>query len=1063
MTKISKHAVLRATAAPMILGIAMLSTAAMAQTAPADEEEAGTIVVTGTLIRNPNLVQAAPVNVTTSEQISLRQNNVAEEVLRDIPGIVPNIGSAVNNGNGGASYVDLRGLGSFRNVVLLDGNRIAPSGLVGRVDLNNIPLALVERVEALTGGASTTYGADAVSGVVNFVTRGDFSGMELSLGEKITQRGDGNYFRGDLTVGANFDDGRGNATLSIGYQNSDPVYQGARDYSLHNVDSFSGTYGAGSGTSVPSRFAGTRPIDAATGLPSTNPAVANGGLRQVNPTTGQGVGTFALFNFNPYNIFQTPFRRFNIFSTARYEVTDGIEVYTRGMFSKNIIDTIIAPSGSFGGSVVIPLSNPYLPAALRNQFCAFDVDPRAAFYQPRFTPAECTAAAAATSPSNAAFRAIGAGNIQPSTALVNGGYDVNGDGVINASDTVNLNPAITFNRRSTEVGPRISNFQTTMFDYRFGFRGDITDAIGFDVSGAYGESENVQSQKNYTLQSRFRTGVYATNTSTCLSGAPGGAAPDAGSGCVPINIFGPEGSITSAMIPYLTADAKTSVRTSLAQVRGVINGDAGFSSPFASDQLNFAVGGEYRKYTAAQESDILSQTAGELGGAGGAAPNIYGGYEVYEAIGELNLPLVQDKPFFEELSLQTGIRYSSYKVDAANAPTYDTTTWKLLATWAPVSDIKFRGGYSRSVRAPNISELFSPISTGLTNLSVDPCAGAAPTTNATLRAVCLAQGAPAGSIGSINQPTAGQANATSGGNLNIKPETSESLTLGAVVTPSFAPGLSLTLDYYNIIVNEAITTPTPGDAITNCFGNLSAASASSAACTIIRRNPVTGALDGDPATTAGLFLGLSNQGRIQAEGLDLALNYRRDLGFAKLNLSFVGNYALKQRFKSNAADPTAINRECVGYFSINCGSPQPKYQWTQRTTLSFKWVDVSLQWRHMAGLEQEPDDILNGNGGAYVGNLILSPAAPAGTFSDYLDNLPVNFQKIPSYNYFDLSLKFAIGSNLDLIVTSTNIFDKAPPLVGATVGSTSYNSGNTYPSSYDALGRSFAATIKVKF
>ncbi len=185
----------RSLLASTIIAGSLISGAAFAQgsaTAPAGAnngappeamsaaDEGQTIVVTGSLLTNPNLAQAAPVNVTTAEEITLRQNNVAEEVLRDIPGIVPNIGSAVNNGNGGASYVDLRGLGSNRNIVLLDGNRIVPSGLVGRVDLNNIPLALVERVDALTGGASTTYGADAVSGVVNFITRKDFSGVEVS-------------------------------------------------------------------------------------------------------------------------------------------------------------------------------------------------------------------------------------------------------------------------------------------------------------------------------------------------------------------------------------------------------------------------------------------------------------------------------------------------------------------------------------------------------------------------------------------------------------------------------------------------------------------------------------------------------------------------------------------------------------------------------------------------------------------------------------------------------------------------------------------------------------------
>eukprot|EP01037_Dinobryon_pediforme_P027809 gene27809-30838_t len=256
---------MKSTTRSILLGSTLFASAALgsapafAQTAPATppvdsaaqpapaETSGSDIVVTGTLIRNPNLVSSTPVSVIGSDELALLQTNTAEQVLRDLPGAVASIGSAVNNGNGGASYADLRGLGNFRNVVLLDGNRITPSNTVGRVDLNNIPLALVQRVETVTGGAATTYGADAVSGVINFVTRQDFSGVEATVSNQITERGDGHTYRADLTIGANFDDGRGNAVLSVGYQHSDPVYQGARNIAVNNYTSTSGAAG-GSGT-----------------------------------------------------------------------------------------------------------------------------------------------------------------------------------------------------------------------------------------------------------------------------------------------------------------------------------------------------------------------------------------------------------------------------------------------------------------------------------------------------------------------------------------------------------------------------------------------------------------------------------------------------------------------------------------------------------------------------------------------------------------------------------------------------------------------------------------------
>ncbi len=988
---------LKYAAAPLALSLALISTPSFAQdAAPEDEAPASEIVVTGSLIQNPNLVQSTPVNATTAEDIEILQSNVAEEVLRELPGVVPSIGSAVNNGNGGASFVDLRGLGSTRNIVLLDGNRIAPSGLAGRVDLNNIPLALIERADALTGAAVTTYGADAITGVVNFITRKDFAGLEVSAATQLTEKGDGNTNRIDATIGANFDDGRGNAVLSIGYQQSDPVYQGDRDFSITSISSFTGGAG-GSGTAIPSRFSSTRPLVAGTRNPSTDPTVANGGVRQVD-ATGAAVATFSRFNFNPYNIFQTPFKRFNIFAQGNYEVSDSVEVYTRGMFSKNTVDTIIAPSGSFGGTVTINLNNPYLPATLRNQFCAQNVG-AAGTYTARISQADCDAAALATGRTDTRYREV---------------------------------TNVTLNRRTTEVGPRISNYQTTIFDYRVGARGGITDSIDWDLSGSYGESENIQTIKNYTLQSRFREATLANSTTACQSG---------NSACVPVNIFGPEGAITPAMAKFLTADSSTVVRTTLAQVRGTVAGDTGLTSPLAVEQVAFAAGGEYRKYGATQSSDLLAQTPGELGGSGGAAPNINGGYDVYEAFGEIIAPIVEDKPFFKSLTLEAGARYSSYTVPGARDQN-KTTTWKVGGSWEPVESLKIRGNYSRAVRAPNISELFTPQTVGLTNLGVDPCAGAAPTTNANLRAVCIAQGAPAGSIGSITNPTAAQANITVGGNLNLQPEKANTWTLGAVFQPDFFPGFNMSLDYYNIKITDVVGTALPGDIIAACFGTVTAASATSPDCTSFRRNPITGGLDGDPAITGGLFGPTNNLGKLATDGFDLLANWKGDIGFADLSLAFVGNWTRSSKYNANPASSGSLNRECVGYFSVNCsftGSIQPEFQTTTRATFGVGDVDMSFLWRWIDAVQYEPAEVANGNG-------ILE-----------------QFRNIPAEHYFDFTGRWKASENFSFTFTVQNLLDNKPFVVGNTAGSTSFNSGNVFPSTYDALGRRYGVAAKLTF
>jgi outer membrane receptor protein involved in Fe transport len=641
---------------------------------------------------------------------------------------------------------------------------------------------------------------------------------------------------------------------------------------------------------------------------------------------------------------------------------------------------------------------------LRSQFCAANIG-TTSNYIPRFTPAQCAAAATATGPSDPNYRTV----------------------------TTNLG------RRTTEVGSRISNFETNLFDFRVGVRGAITSSIDWDVSGSYGSSTNIQTLQNYVSTSRARNSLLANNTTTCISGNA--------DGCIPINWFGPEGTISPEGADYLRVESTTSNTATLAQLRGLVTGDFGLAVPSAADAIGFAVGAEYREYTASQRADLLAKTAGELGGAGGAAPDLDGGYDVKEIYGELIAPIVQGKPFFEDLTLEAGARYSSYQVDAPSNPSYDTFTWKVGGTWEMVQGFKLRGNYSRAVRAPNIGELFSPQRVGLTNLSTDPCAGAAPLTNAALRAVCIAQGAPPSTIGGILNPTAGQSNATSGGNIDLQPETANTWTIGTVLQPAFAPGLAITIDYYNITVKDAVSAPTPADAIFACFGAPPYTSASvtpsNPACAGIGRNPATGDLSGDVATTRGLLTASSNLGRIATDGLDVTASYSSDIGFARLGIIANFNYTFSSTFNADVTGRGGgVTRECVGYYSVNCsftGSLQPQWQSSLRTTLGFDSFDVSLLWRHIDGMQQEP----------------LSAAQAGPFFTD--------FRQIKAYDYFDLTGRFNVLDNITLIATVTNLFDKQPPIVGAAAGNIAFNGGNTFPSTYDALGRRYTMQVNVRF
>ncbi len=919
--------------------------------APSDDT---LIVVTGSRIQNPNLVQASPVQVVDENAIRLQQPVSAEALIRDLPGAVPNIGAAVNNGANGSANVDLRGLGSNRNLVLIDGQRIVPAGLTAVTDVNNFPLALIKRVDITTGGGSSVYGADAVAGVVNFVTKTDFHGVEASANYGLTGHGDGESIGTDLTLGGNFSDDRGNAVLSLGYTHTEAVYQGDREFSLSSLSSKTGNK-QGSGTTVPTNFL----------FPTSG---------QVDPATGTLVDSVKTFNFNPYNIFQTPFERYNLYSQARYELSSAIEVFAKGLFAHTRINSIIAPSGTFFNTYQLPLSNPFLPAGIRNAFCASpDIG---------ISPAQCAAAATATSGSDPNYREV----------------------------------SIIPGRRFVEGGPRIADFTTDIFQLMAGARGPLLANLKWELRGQYGQSNRISTANGNGLSSRVQRALRATSATACADGSDG---------CVPLDLFGAAGSITPTMLAFL-APASTSFRTrsSLSGVNAAVNGDVGVTSPFATTPIGVAFGAEYRRYTAAIEPDLPTRTDNEVLGAGGAVKPVSGAFDVYEGFGELIAPLVENRPFFHTLTLEAGVRYSRYSTSGGS------TAWKAGGSWQPMPSLKIRGIYQRAVRAANIAELFTPLSQGLANTQVDPCQGTLPLGNAQLTAACIASGAPAGQIGRIPEPSSGQINISFGDTPSLAPEKAETVTVGAVLTPAFLSGLSVSLDYFSIQLTDAIAAPNVDDILNACFVQFDLA-----VCRRIGRNPLNGSFNGG-GETRGLPLFLSNSGRIATSGLDLSANYKHKFGAATVNVGLTGNYTFEQKFQ---ATPISIDRECVGYYSVNCGlsgSIQPKLAWNQRTTVTVGAVDLSYLWRHIDGVEVEP-------------------IVAAG----FLDR----FRRIPAFDYFDLAARATMFDHVTLTLTVLNVFDRQPPIVGSTIGATAFNSGNTFPSTYDPLGRRFVIGAKLRF
>jgi iron complex outermembrane recepter protein len=948
----------------MLLGTAATAFAATPAFAQNDELAAATanqpsIVVTGTRITNPNLEQSSPIQVVGQDEIDYRQATNAEELIGELPGIASGASNgSINNGSTGTATLNLRNLASTRSLVLLDGTRLVPSTIFSQTDLNIIPVALVERVEIITGGASSVYGADAISGVANFVLRRDFEGLEAAMTYGITERGDGERVRGDLTLGANFDDGRGNATLSIGYQEVDDVLQSNRSISQQAL--FLGGQPVGSGTTVPTRFNGL----------------------QIDPAGQTLVPQYNTFNYAPFNYFQTPLERYNIFGSASYEVTPGIEVYTRAMFTNSTVSLQLAPSGLFGDPFALPLNNPFLTDTQVQQICASFAVP--------IDPVTCTAARNAADPNDPNY----------------------------------LAPDVIINRRLVEQGPRQTDLVTNQFQIWAGVRGDLSPTISYDVYGTYGESQRTTTRRNWGLKSRIEQALVATSTTTCF---------DASNGCFPINLQGggPGGTnIDPQSVAFFNQPSGFTDSTSLSVVNASLNGTFGETGFFTETPIGFAVGVEYREYTASRVADVSAGTQDEVLGTGAPAPTFNGQYDVIEGFAELIVPILEDVPGFYSLQAEGGIRVSDY------SNTGTSVTWKAGGSWEPFEGFRFRGIYSHSVRSPNIGELFAPVTTGLTPLAVDPCAGANPVGNATLTAICIAQGAPAATIGLIPVPSAAQINATAGGNANLDVEEADSVTLGLVATPPQIPGLVVSVDYFDIKVTGAITNPTPGDVLVPCFGpNNDGNGTNPAQCANIQRNPINGSLNGG-GETPGLILQLSNLGTLETSGVDFRVAYTLPVSFGSINWDLNGTWTDTLLFQ---ASPSAINRECNGFFGQNCEPITPEWAFNLRTTVRIDdLVDVSLLWRWIDGVGLEPLD---------------------GSFGNTLPE----YAAIDDASYFDLTVRSNVSENFDITLGITNLLDRDPPNVSSFIGSSTFNSGNTYPTTYDTLGRRYSVTGRLRF
>ena len=941
---------------------------------PAFAQTVDRVEITGTRIKSLGGSSNSPISSVTEAQINASQPVAVEEVIRGLPAAVPAIGPGTNNGTGGGATIDLRGLGNNRSLVLVNGRRLVPFDLNGVVDTNSVPIALLQRVDVFTGGASAVYGADAVAGVVNFVLKKNFQGVEASSSYGSSEKNDAKRRRTDITIGSALADGKGNVALSIGTTSTDPERQGKRGFGERSISSTSGNP-QGSFTTVPAY------LDSASISYQLAP---NGDPDKINTDT---------FNFNPLNYYQTPLKRMQATALGNYAINDHADVYAELSYSRSNVTSNLAPSGTFFNTFSVPVGNPLMSAGLRSDICASYLATELA--KAALTPPQV--------PNPAVVAAL-----QPAACVVGNPFEI----------------SVDIGRRFVELGPRVNDFRNKTLQATVGVKGQIVGSWSYDAYLSRGEADQNQLLVNWGSSSKVQQALRSLDGTTCT---------DTSNGCVPLNVFGAAGTITPAMLNFINLSSITTVAIKQDVASVFVSGDLGpVKSPFTKQPISVAVGLEERKMRADNFSDAAGQINGEVLGTGAPSPTVQGTFKLSEVYAEAQIPLISDAPFAHSLNLDLGIRNTEFKTTGSTR--YDS--WKVGGDWSPVKGFRIRAMGQRATRAPNVSELFQPLITQLDNLAVDPCQGTSIAPGSvgvagTLTNLCVLTGVPTARVGSLPQPSAGQANILSGGNPALKPEVADTLTVGFVFEPAFVPGLTVTLDYYKIDIEKAVSTPSVSDVMDDCYSAArNPGFAFNAACALVGRGP-GGTFNGSSAP--GIKLAQSNLGAQATSGFDLGVDYRLKLtGWGAVDVGLQLNSVDKYWFQ---ATPTSVKRDCLGYYSVACGAPNYKQKFSQRTAWTYGDFNVGYNWRYVSKVTEEP----------------------GGT------NFLPKFSTINAYSYVDLSASWQVLKNLRLSLSANNAFDKKPPEVGNTISGTGVNSGNTFPQNYDAIGRYWTVGATMKF
>jgi len=976
--------------AGLMLGITPMMAAAQDEGDEQEAEDADVerIVVTGSrLVTNPNIEAPNPVLSVGENEIEARGTVRIEDLTNQLPQVFAAQASEVSNGATGTAQLDLRGLGPIRTLVLIDGRRL-PFGdsSSSAPNLDIVPTQLIERIDIVTGGASAVYGSDAVAGVANFILKRDFEGIEVDVQGSFNQAGndrsffenvlssaqqpipggttDGRGINISLTMGANTGDGRGNATLFFNYEDLNAITQDGRVESACALGASGGEFSFGGvgcvGSSNFRRFAN----------------FVDGGdvfQQESGEFTDFAGGPAETFNFGPFNFFQRPRQRFQIYTKAHYELTDNIEAFADLSYMQAESDAQIAPSASFG-FWSINCDNPLIQGADSDGDSLFDVF-----------------------------------------------------GCQSPDQTIEGN--VFASHRNVEGGPRNSNLDNSTIRTLGGLRGEIFDEWNFEIFGQFGKSQDVDISTNdfiiENVQDAFFVVEGPDGNPVCRSG---------NAGCVPYNIFqrGPNGEslVTQEALDYILGPGITTGETEQWVFGGDIQtnlGRYGVQSPFADEGAGFLVGGEFRKEMLdAQPDQISQQPTGGFTGVGGPTLPVSGEVRVSDIFFEAQIPLVADVPLIERLDLGGAYRYSDYTTDGNGVENdFDTDTFHVFLNWTPIEDLRLRGQFQRAVRAPNVIELFTPQGTNLPNLTsgpngfFDPCAG--PNPSATLEQ-CARTGVSADQYGGIPDVISGQTQSITGGNPNLSPEESDTITIGAILQPSAVPGLSISIDYFDIQVDDAIAAGIPAQAtLDNCL-----ATGNPAFCDLITRDGGGSLIAGSPGV--GFQQTNINIATLETSGFDFQVVYDLDLwdigleDMGSIRFDYASTYLDEL---SNTPFPGADPIECAGEHAGSCGVPSPEYRHRMLNTWQTPWdINVDLIWRYFSSTDNDAGPNVN----------------------------PRIDREIDTTQYLDLAVRYQFNEELEFRAGVNNVTGTKIPVV-TSAGPPSGN-GNTYPALFDT-GRFF--------